>query len=377
MQMKRNIAIIGVVLLSIFSGIIGAAIVLRYFLHPEDFCFCSRETTNTNAEIPELVRLKRFLGIKEDLQIPAVYEKVKKELVGVYKKKDERKSSIDAVYTKSDYIASGFILTADGWIVSIIDNPRLIKKETHVIVRGLQVYPIEDIIIDAFSQALFMKIPVSDLPSAKIGSIEENNIGQNVLAISYGGGVVPTNIENIYFRPIQDITQIMETSEKLSEYFLIKDNLGKWYGGGVVANIEGEILGVIMETKNETEKDNIIMIDSLRPAIDSLLKTGKIERPLLGIKYMDISHAVGFRDNTLINRENGILIMETPLINTPAAKAGLRLKDIIIQINGVDISRKKSFGSMVQDYVPLDTITLTILRNNKENQVEVQLGKMP
>lgn len=377
MHIKNNTAIIGIVLLSITSGIIGAVIVARYFLHPEDFCFCSQPPTNSSAQIPELARLKKFLGIKEDIQISAVYDKVKTELVGIYKKKEAQKNSLDAIYSQSEYMSSGFILTNDGWIVSIFDIPRNYNKDSIVVIRGLNIYTAEKIIADAYSGAVFVKIPANFLPSARLGSVEENNVGQNVIALSYSGGAVPTNIKNMYYRPDQDAAQLIEHTEKLSEYFLIKDHVEKSYDGGVVVNLEGEILGLIMKKIDEKKDNNVLMVDSLRPAIDTILKGGKISRPFFGIKYIDLSRAAGFGYGNAPQASNGIFIWEPPLANTPANKAGLRAKDIITQINGVDISGRKSFGEMIQEYFAGDAITLSIQRNGKEQKIEVKLGFIP
>ncbi|KKQ56434.1 MAG: hypothetical protein US74_C0015G0024 [Parcubacteria group bacterium GW2011_GWA2_38_13] len=66
MKMKKNLIFItmSLFLLSVASGAMGAGIVWKYFIHPEDFCFCSGQPAENSAQaIPELVRLKKFLGI--------------------------------------------------------------------------------------------------------------------------------------------------------------------------------------------------------------------------------------------------------------------------------------------------------------------------
>lgn len=376
MKKKSIVIIASVFLFCAASGAAGAGIVWKYFIHPEDFCFCSQPPAiNSASAIPELVRLKKFLGIKEDIQISAVYDKVKKELVGIYKKKEASANALDGVYSQNDFISNGFILTEDGWIVTIIDISRNFKKESIVIVRGLSVYPVEKTIIDPYSNVVFIKISAKDLPSVKLGSLDDSNVGQNILAVSYANGIVPTNIKNIDWRLSQETAQFIESTEKISEFLLTKDEFDKYFGGGVVVNLDGDVIGIITNQKNDTNINTVISSNILQQAIDGVLQKEKISRPVLGIKYIDLSRAVGLK-NQRSTLEKGILVWEAPLPSTPAGIAGIRAKDIITQIDGANISGIKSFSSIMQEHAVGNKTIFTILRDNKEIKIEVVLGKI-
>ena len=378
MKMKKNLIFItmSLFLLSVASGAMGAGIVWKYFIHPEDFCFCSGQPAENSAQaIPELVRLKKFLGIKEDIQINAVYEKVKNEIVGIYKKKEASANALDGVYSLNDFMSNGFILTEDGWIVTIIDISRNFKKESIAVVRGLNVYPVEKIIVDPYSNAVFIKISAKDLPAVKLGSPDNSSIGQNILAVSFASGIIPTNIKNIDWRLSQETTQFVESTEKLSEFLLTKDEFDKYFSGAVAVNLDGDVIGMILNQKDDKKVNTIISSNILQQAIEGILQNEKIARPVLGIKYIDLSRAVGLK-NQKITLEKGIMVWETPFPPTPAGMAGIRVKDIITHIDGSSISGIKSFSSIIQEYSIGDKAIFTILRDTKEIKIEVVLGKI-
>lgn len=374
--MKRNYSVI------FFGSIIGCSIAVfcgayfyrQYFFHPEDFCYCNQPQANSEAQVPELVRLKKFLGIKEDVQTYAVYEKVKDELVGIYKKKESVQGSIDGIYAQDDFLGDGFILTADGWVVTSADFPRTMKKESLVIIHGHDIYPVISMTSDAYSGAIFMKMSANNLPAAKLGSNEENTVGKNVLAISTVYGAAPTYIQNIRWKSSQNSAQFIETAEKLSEFVTIKDKLNKFFNGSAIVNLDGEIIGILHGVEGTEGLYSAISIDSLRQSIASVLKSNKVQRPYLGIKYVDLSRAVGLKSPKIQSRDNGIVVWEAPQNASPAGQSGLRQWDVIIQIDGVDISGKKSFDSMIQEYSVDDTLIFTVLRNGKEVKMNVKLG---
>ena len=374
--MKKNysVVIFGSLLGCAVAGFFGAYFYRQYFFHPESFCYCSQIQAKSDTVIPELVRLKKFLGIKEDIQMYAVYEKVKDDLVGIYKKKEAAQNSIEGVYSESDYLGGGFILTSDGWIVTSADFPRTIKKEALAVVYGLETYGVQSMVSDMYSGTTFMKIDAHNLPPAKLGSNGENNIGQNVLAISAIAGAIPTNIQYMNWRPSQDPSQFIESTEKLSEFTLIKDDINKFFDGGVIVSWDGEIVGVLQSQKDSKSISMAVSIDALRQSIDSILKNGKTERPFFGIRYVDLSRSAGLKNQRIPNMEKGIVVWDPPRGTTPAGMAGLRQWDVITQIDGSDISKKKSFGSIIQEYSVGSKVTLTVIRDGKEIKIDIKLG---
>jgi S1-C subfamily serine protease len=95
----------------------------------------------------------------------------------------------------------------------------------------------------------------------------------------------------------------------------------------------------------------------------ALLPNAAQARPFLGVQYK-------------INPDGkGMLIMEV-LADSPADKAGLKAKDVILKINGTEPTSLQEFREIIGLLKVGDTVTLEIRRDNKEEKVKVTLGEM-
>ncbi|MCH8748748.1 PDZ domain-containing protein [Patescibacteria group bacterium] len=116
--------------------------------------------------------------------------------------------------------------------------------------------------------------------------------------------------------------------------------------------------------------------------VDSVNKTGRIVRPLLGVRYVQITPVVQERNSLPV--DYGVLISrgeeESDLAIIPgsaADKAGLQEGDIILEIDGVRLIEETSLASIIRKKKVGDTITLTLLRADQERVVSVSLEEAP
>ena len=110
-----------------------------------------------------------------------------------------------------------------------------------------------------------------------------------------------------------------------------------------------------------------------------VIKNNKIVYPFLGVRYVLVNDQV--KQQYKLSVDYGALVLEgdnnEPAVTagSAAAKAGIRGGDIILEINGKKITVRNSMSKIVQEYNPGDKITLHILRDDKEQDVEVILGQ--
>ena len=116
--------------------------------------------------------------------------------------------------------------------------------------------------------------------------------------------------------------------------------------------------------------------------VDSVNKTGRIVRPLLGVRYVQITPVV--QERNLLPVDYGVLVTrgeeESDLAIIPgsaADKAGIQEGDIILEIDGGRLVEETSLASIIRKKKVGDTITLTLLRADQERVVSVSLEEAP
>ena len=112
--------------------------------------------------------------------------------------------------------------------------------------------------------------------------------------------------------------------------------------------------------------------------INQVIATNKIVYPFLGVRYLLVNDNVKQKYNLSVNY--GALVLKgdngNPAITpgSPAEKAGIKDKDVVLEINGEKITANNSMSAIVQKYNVGDKVTLHILRDGKEQDISVTLG---
>lgn len=163
--------------------------------------------------------------------------------------------------------------------------------------------------------------------------------------------------------------------------------------GGPLINLAGEVVGInTLVVRGDTggfgfgaapvEGLGFAVPSAIfRNVADQLITTGRVRFPFLGITYITVDGQVAAEFNLPV--QNGAYIRSSrpgePAVQpgSAAARAGLREGDIIIAVNGVRLDYGTSLRQLLLGYKPGDTITLTVLRDGRERNIQVTLGERP
>jgi len=276
----------------------------------------------------------------------------------------------------------------------IIDPSGLILTNNHVVVDPETKKPMENLKVilsdgrefkptvlgtDPDTEVALIKIDGKNLPSIELGDSDSLKIGN--FAIAIGSPMALQFNGSVTF----GIVSALNRSIGITTYegFIQTDaaiNAGN--SGGPLLDVDGKVVGIntaIVSRSGGSEGLGLaIPINQARKVADALRKGGKVRRGFLGLKGVDLGGVsspdtgayVGTGDRT------GALIIEVQP-GTPAEKAGLRVKDAIVEINGEKIVTYEEFRHKIGGMAPGDTAKLKIMRDGKEKSINVTLGERP
>jgi len=219
-------------------------------------------------------------------------------------------------------------------------------------------------------------------PTLSLGDSDQLEIGQTVIAI---GNALGEFRNTVSIGVVSGLGRRITASggdfiETLEDIIQTDAAINRGNSGGPLLNLKGEVIGI--NTAVALEAQNIgfaIPINKAKRDIEQVRKTGKIVYPFLGIRYILINDSVKKKYNLSVS--SGALIVSgdknEPAVmpGSAADKAGLKKGDVVLEFNGERITQKNSLSKIISKYNPGDKVKLKILRDGKEIEVEVVLGK--
>ncbi len=270
-------------------------------------------------------------------------------------------------------LGSGVLVRADGHIMTnhhVIDGAEDIKVD----LSSRQTYSAQVLGSDAPSDLAVLKISAGGLPILQLGNSDQVRVGDVVLAVGNPLGVGETVTEGI----ISAKGRATGLSNGNFEDFLQTDApINQGNSGGALVNTRGELIGINSQILS-TNGGNIgigfaIPSNMARNVLDQLISKGKVARGMLGVGIQqvtsDIAQSMGLK------QVRGVLV-NSVTSGGPADKAGIKTGDVILQLNGKDVTDSNSFRNQIAGTPPGTEVTLTIQRDNAEQQVRARLGEL-
>ena len=147
--------------------------------------------------------------------------------------------------------------------------------------------------------------------------------------------------------------------------------------GGPLLNINGELIGinVLLNSPSGTNAGIgfAIPANTARNVVDSLLATGKVTRGFLGVAPDDLNDD----DKKIVGENIEGAIVRTLSDGTPAAKAGLRVGDVVTRFAGRPVTDEISLRDAIGSTAPGKSVPVDILRDKKPRTLTVTLGEVP
>lgn len=226
------------------------------------------------------------------------------------------------------------------------------------------------------------------LPTAAFGDSTKLQVGQKVLAIGNARGEYENSVTAGIISAIGREIEASDAGGSMRETLsgLIQTDAAINFGnsGGPLVNLAGEVIGI--NTAVDTTATGIgfaIPINQIKPALTSIEKFGRIVRPYLGVMHTILTKEKA-EELQLKGLEYGALITgdrvkkEFGVVpGSPADKAGLKMDDVILEVDGEKVTEKNTLQSMVQKHAPGDKLKLKVWRasNTLEKTVTLEERK--
>lgn len=285
---------------------------------------------------------------------------------------------------------TGFIISEEGIVVTnrhVI--PEGVEKVSVTLSDGTE---LEDVSVvgktsggDPLDVA-FLKIndkKGKELTPVRLGDSAKTEVGARVIAIGNALGqfqnTVTSGIISGYGRNIE--AGDGNSTESLQNLFQTDAAINEGNSGGPLVNINGEVIGVNTAVAGDAQSIGFaIPINDIKGLIKSVLETGKLERPYLGVRYVGLNDDYAYQLNLdttrgayIFGSDSGPAVID----GSPAEKAGLQEKDIITEVNGQKIDEKNSLSTVLAQQSVGDKVELKVIRDGKEISLEVTLEATP
>lgn len=281
-------------------------------------------------------------------------------------------------------LGSGFIISPDGYVVTnnhVISGDPRDPRSAQATVESIKVtlsdrreYTAKVIGKDPASDLALLKIEATGLPFVQFGDSTRTRVGDWVVAIGNPfalGGTVTAGIVSAIHRAITG-------GGAYDRYIQTDAAINQGNSGGPMFDLKGNVVGIntaiISPTGGSVGIGFAIPAEQAKPVIEALRKSGTVKRGYLGIGIQPISEDIA---NSLgLPRNRGEIVSRVEP-GYPAARAGIQQGDVVVKVNGRDVTPDETLSYIVSNIPIGSRIPIELIRNGKPVTVTATVGERP
>lgn len=316
------------------------------------------------------------IDIINEKDITKILEETIDCVVGISKIKNTGNSIFLNNSTAELGLGTGMIVSENGYILTNWHVAGNKYSNCYVTLENGKIYNGNVVWADSDLDLAIVKISASNLNYIKLGDSDNIKIGEQAYAIGNPIGVEfqRTVTSGIISGVNRTIKIEDENGTSYMEDLIQTDaTINPGNSGGPLINSNGEVIGI--NSVKITEAEGIgfaVPINIVKPIIESFAKEGKFEEAYLGIFAYD-KNVIPYLDSS-IDFNSGIYIAQIS-VDGPSNSSGLKIGDIITKIDDISINKMSELRSYIYTKKVGDEVNLTILRNKREYNIKIKLGK--
>ena len=267
---------------------------------------------------------------------------------------------------------SGVIISNDGYIVTnnhVVDGASNIE----VTLNDNRNFKAKVIGADPNTDIALIKIDATELPVIAFGNSDSLKVGEWVLAVGNPFNLTSTVTAGIVSAKARNIN-IINSQIPIESFIQTDAAVNPGNSGGALVNTRGQLVGINTAIASQTGTYAgyafAVPVSIVQKVVADIRKYGVVQRAVLGIKIRNVTDSIAKAKN--LKTMDGVYVY-TVMPESAAKNAGIKAGDIINNVNGVPVQSASELQEQIGRYHPGDKITVTILRDNKEQKLNVEL----
>ncbi|MEF2175160.1 MAG: trypsin-like peptidase domain-containing protein [Candidatus Absconditabacteria bacterium] len=276
---------------------------------------------------------------------------------------------------------SGIIVTSDGYIVTnkhVVEDTR---ADYSVVTNNGDSYQVDKIRLDPVLDIAVLKILDSEgktpnnLEVAQLNNINSKiRIGQFTIAI---GNALAEYKDSATFGILSGKGRSLDQGNSSSNYIGLYQTdapINPGNSGGPLLDVNGNVIGINTAITSVGQGIGFaipVNKEFIQTTLSTIEEKGIIERPFIGIQYMDLNKSVA--KSLKLDKFQGVYVQEV-IENSPASAAGIKKGDIIRKIQGKEIDDNNSFFYELLTHKTGDKVQLTIFSNGEYKNIDIILA---
>ncbi|MFA4872375.1 MAG: S1C family serine protease [Patescibacteria group bacterium] len=327
---------------------------------------------------PVTIERTEKVSVTADERASAVLKRIQPSVVGLYATKNLSKDLAGLINSAGAPLATGIALTSDGWVLAAGDLSDESAGPLTIITIDGKIYEVERRMQDKATGLWFVKVSTSLFVAVPFTRSESSlEAGSSVLLPSFQigtqGAAFAGTVAGLSVLTVRD-------SDRLESRLTLAVSLKGNALGVPLVSLAGEVGGLV--SAQEEGIVHAVPVASLQPIIDRILKEGDARRPQVGMHYIELSSVADVAFPLTHGRRFGALLVkngDVPAITlkSNAETAGLKEGDIVIKVDGDEVTDETDLATLIQAYPNDKALKLSILRAGEEKLVDLSLAPPP
>lgn len=279
--------------------------------------------------------------------------------------------------TESASSGSGFIYTADGYIVT---NQHVVANASsiNVTLYNGDTYPATLVGSDSDYDVAVLKIDAKDLPAVTLGNSTDVNVGDTVMAIGNPLGELTFSMSSGIVSCVNRAINVEGTPFNMIQ---VDASINPGNSGGPLMNLYGEVVGIVSAKYSSYADTTVeglgfaIPINDVQSIISDIMENGSVtDKAYMAITAGTMTQQMAAQYK--INATEGVFVYSVE-DGGAGDKAGLKLGDVITKLNDTQITSMEDLSAAKKNFKAGDTVTLTVLRDGQEITTQLTFDAQP
>jgi serine protease DegQ len=270
-------------------------------------------------------------------------------------------------------LGSGVIISTDGLILTnhhVVDA----ANDIEVVLADGQRSRAKVVGSDPDTDLAVLRAEARNLPAIALGNAEQAKVGDIVLAIGNPFGVGQTVTMGI----ISALGRNQLGINTFENFIQTDAAINPGNSGGALTDSEGRLLGINTAIYSRSGGSLgigfAIPVSTAKQILDQIVATGSVIRGYIGVEPQDLTPEIA--EAFKLGRKDGTII--TGMVRGgPAEKAGVRIGDILVEIDGVPVKNTAAMLNMIAQIAPGTATQFRFLRDGKATTQTISVGKRP